>query len=161
MKSKRSSAQYLARARAFSEAVDLGVELSAALPANEREAMVKSTLEWKEMALAPRPGLATNRSLAYLEQAFFTYWNEASGKHVDRFWRLVAERGLPFERKDAVRDVLVRGRIKTELEYELITDAMGKISLAEKKKLSEMLAEFEKRATAPRGPRMPKGPRSR
>lgn len=156
MKPKRPSAQYMTRARALAEAIDIGVKLSASLPRDERDAMVKGSLEWKRMALEPRPGFASTRSLAFLEQAFFTYWNEASGKQIERFWQLVGERGLPFQRKDAIHEILHRGRIKNELDYELVTDAMviqrqmGRISQAEEDELSGMLGDFEKRATTRR-----------
>lgn len=155
MTPRAPSATYLARARALADAIDVGVELSAALPVAHRDALVTAALAWKEMALAPRPGFATTRSLAFLEQAFFEHWNHASGAHVERFWQALAERGLPFARKDLVRDVLARGRIKNEVEYEAVTDAMvvqrqlGRISAAEEETLGEMLAAFEKRAKRP------------
>ena len=151
---KGPSAKYLARARAFAQAVDLGIELYATLPAHERDAMERGSLEWKKMALAPEPPFASLQSLAYLEDAFFTYWNEASGEHIERFWQRVTAGGLPFERKDVVRDVLSRGRIRNDIEYQTITDSivihqqMGKISRAEADRLSEMLGQFEKRAGA-------------
>ena len=92
------------------------------------------------------------RGLAQLEDIFFGPWNEGSGEDVERFWQLVAERGLPFERKDIVRDALNRGRINNEMEYQTITDSiviqqqMGKISAAEAQRLDKMLAQFGERA---------------
>lgn len=141
----------MARARAFAEAVDLGVALRATLTGPEWSDG-KHELWVKEQALAPEPPFANVRSLAYLEDDFFTYWNESSGEHVEQFWQRVAERGLPFQRKDTVRDVLTRGHIRTEVEYHTITDSLvvlqqtGKISAAEVDKLGEMLRQFENRA---------------
>ena len=91
-------------------------------------------------------------SLAYLEDAFFTYWNEASGEHIEGFWRRVAERNLPFQRKDIVREVLSRGRIRTEMEYQSIVDALAiqrqleRLSHDEAEHLNRMVGEFEQRA---------------
>jgi hypothetical protein len=150
MNTKGPSAKYLARARALAEAIDLGIDLYAALPAEEGTSLSKASLEQKAMALSPEPAFANLRSLAYLEEAFFTYWNEAGGQHIDRFWQLVAERKLPFQRKDIVREVLRRGRIDSDIEYQATSDSIviqqqtGKILPAEADRLSNMLARFDK-----------------
>lgn len=156
MKPRGPSAKYLARARALADAIDLSIGLCAALPAHERDAMVKHALDCKKRALEPEPPFANPRSLAYLEDAFLTYWNEASGEHIERFWQLVAERRRPFQRKDVIREVLSRGRINNDIEYQTVTDSVviqqqiGKISRAEADRLSKMLARFEARAAARR-----------
>ena len=130
---KPKSAKYLARAQAFCEAVDLAVAIRSAPPYKD-------------------PAIANLRGLAELENIFFTSWNEGSGEDVERFWQLVAERGLPFERKDIVRDALNRGRINNEMDYQAITDSiviqqqMGKISAAEAERLDKMLGQFGERA---------------
>ena len=164
MKPKGPSAKYLVRTRALAEAMDLAIGLYAASPAHERDSMVEFALERKKMVLAPEPPFANLRSLAYLEDEFLTYWNEASGEHVERFWQLVAERGLPFQRKDVVRTVLCRGRINSDSEYQTITDSLviqqqiGTISRTEADRLSKMLGQFEQRSAARRRPRAAKGP---
>lgn len=156
MTPKGPSAKYLARAGALAEAIDLSLEMYTALPARERDAMASHARDCKTRALGPEPPFANLRSLAYLEDAFLTYWNEASGEHVERFWHLVEERGLPFQRKDVVRAVLSRGRINNDIEYQTITDSIaiqqqiGKISRAEADRLSQMLGLFEKRSVARR-----------
>ena len=156
MTPKGPSAKYVARARALTEAMDLAVELYAALPAYERDSMVEFARERKGMVLTLEPPFANLRSLAYLEDEFFTNLNEAGGEHVERFWQLVVERSLPFQRKDVVRTVLTRGRINSDSEYQTITDSLviqqqiGTISPAEADRLSRMLGQFEKRSVARR-----------
>jgi hypothetical protein len=116
--------------------------------------MVEHFLWCKERAVPPYndPVNANLRGLAQLEDIFFTSWNEGSGEDVERFWQLVAERGLPFERKDIVRDALDRGRINNEMEYQTVTDSiviqqqMGKITAAEAERLDKMLGQFGERA---------------
>jgi hypothetical protein len=150
---KPKSAKYLARASAFAEAVDLAVAIRSAPPWEDKRD-VEHYLWCKERAVPPYkdPVNANLRGLAELENIFFTPWNEGSGEDVERFWQLVAERGLPFERKDIVRDALNRGRINNEMEYQTITDAiviqqqMGKISAAEAGRLDKMLVQFGERA---------------
>lgn len=158
MTPKGPSAKYLARAHALAEAMDLAVGLYAALPAPERDSMVEFARERKTMVLAPESPFANLRSLAYLEDEFFAYWNEARGEHVERFWQRMAERGLPFRRKDVVRAVLSRGRINSDSEYQTITDSLviqqqiGTLSRAEADRLSKMLGQFEQRSAARRKP---------
>ena len=154
MPPKKPSAKYLARAAAFAEAIDIGLAIAKSTP--DREWADRWIDLCRTPALNPEPAFATLKSLAYLEEAFFTSWNEASGEHVERFWQQVAERGLPFQRKDLVREVLSRGRIRTEMEYQTIVDAwvilqqIGKVSQAEADSLSKMMEQFEQRAKGPK-----------
>jgi hypothetical protein len=105
----------------------------------------------KKSALEPEPPFANLGSLVYHEENVFTHWNEGVGLDVDRFWQLIAERGLPFERKDKIREVLDRGKIQNDVEYHAVTDAIvilrqtGKITDEEAQRLSDILAAFEKR----------------
>jgi hypothetical protein len=105
----------------------------------------------KKSALAPEPQFANLGSLAYHVENVFTHWNEDVGPDVDRFWQFVAERGLPFERKDKIHKILNRGKIQNDVEYHAVTDAIvilqqtGKITVDEAQRLSDMLAAFEKR----------------
>ena len=151
---RAKSAKYLGRARAFVEAVDIAVELRATPPSKDQH-----LFDWyvflRTGATPPYrdPVNANLRGLAALESIFFTEWNEGSGEVVERFWQLVADRGLPFARKDIVRDVLARGRINSEAEYHAVTDSivihqqMGRLSPAEADKLDKMLAQFAQRAS--------------
>jgi hypothetical protein len=106
----------------------------------------------KKSALEPKPQFATLRSLAYDEEDIFTEFNEGVGPNVERFWQLIKERGLPFERRDKIREILTRGRIRNDIEYQAVTDAIvilqqiGKISGEEAQQLSDMLGAFENRA---------------
>jgi len=149
MPAKKPSGKYLARATAFAQAIDVGTAIAKTVPGSGWE-------EWNDLfkrpALEPEPAFATLSSLAYLEDAFFTHWNDASGEHIESFWQRLAERGLPFQRKDIVREVLSRGRIRTEMEYQSIVDALAiqrqleRLSHDEAEHLNRMVGEFEQRA---------------
>jgi hypothetical protein len=172
MISRPPSAKYTARAQAFAEAIDIGISLfvpmsegerrNLASPPSPEEEIAQMTTEWsryKADALTPEPAFATVRSLAYLEEAYLTYWNEAAGGHVERFWQAVAERALPYKRRDILREVLNRGRIGSEAEYETVTDSLavqqqlGMISAEEAIKLNEFLGQYEERLNARKGQR--------
>lgn len=150
---KPKSAKYLAQAQAFAAAVDLALEIRS-LPQWEDRGLVEHYNWLKARAVPPYadPACANIRGLAQLESIFFTEWNEGSGQEVERFWQLVAERGLPYQRKDIVREVLARGRINSEMEYQAVTDAiviqeqLGTITPAEADKLGKLLGQFEQRA---------------
>ena len=150
---KPKSAKYLARAQAFAAAVDLAVQIRS-MPQWEDRALVEHYVWLKARAVPPYadPACANLRGLAQLEDIFFTEWNEGSGEEVERFWQLVAERGLPFQRRDIVREVLERGRINSEMEYQTVTDViviqeqLGRITPAEADKLGRILGQFEQRA---------------
>lgn len=152
---RRPSSQYMRRARAYADAVDLGIAVldshAGEVPDMQDGRVRQTWLEWQEMALNPAPQHATVRGLASLEEAYFTYWQEAQGAHVERFWSLVAERGLPFRRHDHVRNVLQRGRIQSRAEYDAVTDAivihqqLGIITAEEATDLGGMLGRFEAR----------------
>lgn len=151
---KPKSAKYLARAQAFAEAVDVAVEIRTTPPWEDRGAV--EHYKWlKARAVPPYadPVCANLRGLTQLESIFLTEWNEGSGEDVELFWKRVAERGLPFQRRDVVREVLARGRINSETEYQTITDGiviqqqMGRISATEADKLGRMLGQFEQRAS--------------
>lgn len=151
-KREEPSAEYMARARALAEAVDIAVKVRGTLQDEfADDALLFWRVQVKEKALAPEPPFANLESLADLEDALFTYWNEANGEHVERFWQLVAERGLPFQRRDVVREVLKRGHIKDDVERQHVTDGLvilrqtGKISREEANRLSMMLKQFEER----------------
>lgn len=143
----------MARATAFAEAIDLGVAIARTLP---EEVWRDWATLYRKPAVQPEPPFANLKSLAYLEDAFLTYWNEASGEHIERFWQCVAERGLPFQRKDLAREILARGRIRTEMEYQTLVDSVvilqqaARITPADAERLSGMMAEFEQRARSPK-----------
>ena len=124
-KRKEPSAEYMARARTLAEAVDIAVKIAAT---RRDEFAADAIAFWrahvKEKALAPEPPFANLESLADLEDALFTYWNEAEGEHVERFWQLVAKSGLPFQRTDVVREVLKRGHIRDDVERLHVTDGL-------------------------------------
>ncbi len=132
------SAAYGARAKALAKAS----EIALAVGPRDMRAFHAST---RAMALHPELGFATTSSLASLETAFFTYWNEASGAKVVAFWREVAKRRLPFKRRDVVGEVLAAGRIRNRGDYETVTDLISdeRLTTAQRKRLGALLGAYE------------------
>jgi hypothetical protein len=139
------SRRYRERAAALAAAIDLAADLAP-------PALVATARTWRRMAVEPAIGHDTLPGLAALEEAFFTYWNEAAGVHVDSFWRRLAERGLPFARTDLVRAVIERGGIRTGIERDEVAAlvaarrAQGTLAAADERALEAALADFAARA---------------
>jgi hypothetical protein len=135
---RRLSKKYLARANALAAAADI----AAAVSPTGAEVFETAT---KLMALHPELGFESLESLAFLESDFFTYWNEGTEPHVDEFWKLVAQHGLPYKRRDPLRDIIRRGRIRSGVEYEVATDGIDDERLREREReqLEAMLAAYE------------------
>jgi hypothetical protein len=88
-------------------------------------------------------------SLAYNEDYFFVYWNEAIGTHVDLFWEKIKAANLPYKRKrNVLTDTLEKGRIRNIHEYHTLVDSLviyyqnGMIDEKQMQQLSEMLDRF-------------------
>src|SRR5829696_5669155 len=85
-------------------------------------------LQWgqqiRDMALNPEPQFKRVASIKYLENDFLTYWNEASGPDVERFWLTVGNSSIDFERKDILKAILKRRRIKDIHEYDYVVDSI-------------------------------------
>ena len=107
--------------------------------------------EWKDSILNPEPKYKKIASLKYSVQDVFTYFQEALGETVEYFWRQIAKENLGYIREDKLRKILIRGKIKGRIEYELAIDSVvvaeqdGRITEQESKQLSKIIEEFEAR----------------
>jgi hypothetical protein len=140
------------RVDAFVRAVDVGIAVykecgpppdEDGLPHPSVSAYARESRKLAKMAKDAGPPFANAKSLAYLEDAFFTFWNESHGRHVQKLWASVAERGLPYERNDVIGKAIKRGKIRTQIEYEHVTDARPSVSGSTRRTLDDMLAAFE------------------
>jgi hypothetical protein len=144
----RPSARYVERAARLTHAIDIGALVLA--DGQQDRGMVDFGVELKELMKRPPQTVA---GLRYLESAFLTYWNESTGRHVDRFWELVAAESLPFARRNVLADVLARGRIDNAAEHEVVVDSLvgaeqeGTITAEQAARLSDMLGRYERRGS--------------
>lgn len=149
---KRLSRRYRERAVALAAAIDASAGLAPA-------ALVASAVTWRRMAVEPAIGHDTMAGLAALEEAFFTYWNEVDGEHVETFWQRIAERGLPFARIDPIRAMVERGGIRTAIERDglvaLVAErrAQGTLGDDDAAAVERAVADFAARAARRGGPR--------
>jgi hypothetical protein len=120
---------YDERARDLLKAMDIADDVRAAIPdasltAAQQRLDAEFLNQLRESIRNPEPPFRNRASLRYLEEEFFTYWNEAIGRDVEEFWRRIAESGLPFERKDHVRAILAARKIANRIQYEAVQDGV-------------------------------------
>ena len=108
----------------------------------------KQCRELAEQAEGPMRRVA---SLKQLESDYLVYWNEASGKHIDHFWKAVEALDIGFERRDHLAEILAKGRILNRQEYEIATDSLvgaeqeGRITAAQSSFIARLIGEYETR----------------
>ena len=148
------SEKYQNRAEQLAKAIDIAeliVSKSILIDQETREYFVKWGREMKDMALNPKPPFNKIVSLKHIENDFLIYWNETNGQDVEQFWKEIFLNGLSFERKDTIRTVLKRKRIKDIHEYNNIVDnivmaeQIGRINKSQAQELSNLIGEFEKK----------------
>ena len=107
--------------------------------------------EWKSMALNPQPEFRKIASLKYKINDVFTYFQEASGREVEYFWKQIREQNLNYVREDKLGKIIKRGKIRNRIEFEYVTDLIvvaeqeKRITKNDVEKLSHMIGEFESR----------------
>ena len=152
MSSKKQS--YQDRAERLAKTVDIAesvIKASDTLSEDIKSRMLQWGQQVKQMALNPEPQFKRLASVKYLENDFLTYWNEAGGPDVEKFWSIVSNSGIVSERKDMMSAILKRRRIKDIHEYDYVIDSIevaeqvGKIDGDQVVELSKFLGEFEQR----------------
>jgi len=107
--------------------------------------------EWKDKALTPQPKFKNLASLKYKTDDVFTIFLEESGDFVEYFWKEIKNQNLDYVRKDILGKILKRGKIKSMMEFDYVTDVMvlaiqeNRITNVEFKLLNEMLGNFERK----------------
>ncbi len=140
----------------FSKAIDIAMETFEKFPpeiwSEEVLHHVKNThIEWKKMALNPKPIFKRIASLNYLVNDFLIYFQENNGKDVEYFWKEIKTQNLNYVREDKLGKIMKRGKINNRIEFEYATDIIvvaeqeKRITEGEAKKLAEMIGEFELR----------------
>ena len=121
------------------------------IPKDERNAHFTFIEQTRELLLNPEPQYENSKSLEFVENAILTYWNEASGPHIENFWATLEKESISFIRRDVIREVLNRKKIKNIHEFDQIIDSFviaqqtGRMSNTEAEKMNFYIQEFESR----------------
>jgi hypothetical protein len=141
------SVKFLARADAFLAAHEI-----ADRTAETRQREVYAPLANHDVELIAIGAVRTIAQLRYIEDAFFTYWNEAPPNETRAFWEEVGRAGLPYTRRNLLAEILERGRIPSRAHYDRAVDALmsavqeGLITESDADRLGRMIDAYEKRA---------------
>lgn len=148
--------KYTEQALDLAKAIDIAVSSIQKFPYKDwSEAnilhIINTYNSWKEDALNPEPKYKNVKSLSYVVDSVFIWFDEASGEGVDYFWESIKLANLPYKRKNKLGSVLKRQKIKNQIEYDFIVDVIvpyqqeGLIGKEEVVVLNKLLAEFESR----------------
>lgn len=149
MTTKRKT--YQQRAEQLAKAVDIAdniVQESKVIPEESKAYFLNYGKQVKSMALNPEPQFKKVASIQYLENDFLTYWNEADGSDIEKFWLELHQNEIDYERKDTIQVVLKRKKIKDIHEYNAITDnivvaeQLGRITKGQAIELSQLIGGY-------------------
>lgn len=141
----------------LSKAAKIAIESLKKFPPNELDNdnfnyILKCSIERLFSINNPEPKYRNLRSLKYLEEDVFIWFQEGSGENVEEFWRRIKEEGLPYKRKNKMQKILKRKKIINAIEYDFVTDVIvpyqqeGMITEEEVILLNTYLGDFEKKA---------------
>lgn len=121
------------------------------LEKNHIDHFIKVYLGYKNSVINPEPRYDNSKSLAYTHDDIFTFFQEATGETVDKFWEKITENNLPYKRENKLKKILKRKKIKNDIEYNFIIDVFvpyiqtGVINEEEIELINDMIAKFENR----------------
>jgi hypothetical protein len=149
------SKKYTEAALNLSKAAEIAIESLKKFPHEGGDASFDFTLNcyigFAASIKNPKPIYRNLRSLKYLEEDVFTWFQEGSGKDVEEFWKRIKEEGLPYKRKNRMQKILKRKKIINAIEYDFVTDVIvpyqqeGMITEEEVILLNTYLGDCDKR----------------
>ena len=148
-----SKTSYSEESVRLSKAVDIAIEAIQKFPpkgfAPEHvKHFVNSYSDFKNQIENPEPGFDNTKSLKYLQNDVFTFFQEGSGDAVNHFWEQISDHELGYKRQNKLTKILKRQKIKSKQEYDFVTDVLvpyqkeGLIAENEAKALNSMMADF-------------------
>jgi hypothetical protein len=120
---------YTDAADLLSCAIDLAIEsLSNYPPAGWHDSQIQHFInvytQEKTDVLNPQAKFNNIKSLKYIEEVVFTYFQESSGAAVEHFWKQIRLQKLPYKRQNKMAKILKKHKITNQIEYDFVTDTM-------------------------------------
>jgi len=146
--------KYIEEGKKLEQAIDIAIESFKKYPPKDFnqaniDHVVNCYLEDKRSIFNCESKFQNLSSLKYTITNVFTIFHESSGPGVEYFWQKLKENKLDYERKNPLEKILKRGKIKNDIEFQLVIDMIpvaeqvGLISLDQEKALNEMLGKYE------------------
>lgn len=111
--------------------------------------LINTYLDFRNSVLNPLPNFDNSKSLSFIKNDVFTYFQEGAGITVNHFWKKIESNNLPFKRENKLKKILSRNKIKNENEYQFIIDVFqpyiesGMLNQLEIDSLNEMIRRYE------------------
>jgi hypothetical protein len=145
---------YQEEANKLAKAIDIAIESFQKYPPKGFQPvhvthMIKTYEEFKEKALTPEEQFKNLKSLKYLHQDTFTYFQESTGEAVEYFWKQIKQSNLPYTRENKLLKILSKNKIKNQIEYDYVKDMIGVaqqeglINKEELYQLNELIKTYE------------------
>ena len=112
---------------------------------------VNTYLDYRNKVLNPEPLFHNLTSLRFIKSDILRYFQEGSGKAVDVFWKDINAKKLDIVRENRFEKVIKRGKIKNQIEYDIIIDLYNSyietniLSTMEIDKINHLISNFENR----------------
>jgi hypothetical protein len=111
------------------KAIDIAVSVLQEYPPKEFNTshianFVNTYLDFKNRAENPEPQFQNLKSLNYIINDVFIYFQEGSGDAVNAFWNKIKELNLPFKRENKLAKILKRKKINNKIEFDFIIDVL-------------------------------------
>lgn len=148
--------KYLKSVENLSKAIDIAINVLQEIPpkgfdSSHVKQFVASYLDFKNNAENPEPQFRNLKSLSYVSNDVFTFFQEGSGDTVNAFWDRVKNQNLPYKRENKLAKILKRKKINNNIEYDFVIDVI--LPYQQEKLISEddvnllnvLIAEFELR----------------
>jgi predicted HTH domain antitoxin len=147
---------YDVKAKNLSQAIDIAIYAFTNYPPrnfskDNTATALKAYIDFKYSISNPEEQYKNIQSIRFVENDVFTYFQEATGETVNRFWQILKERGLPYHRENKLKKIIKRGKIANHMEYDFILDVLvsykqeGVVSYDEAIKIEDMLANYERK----------------
>ena len=130
---------------------DVIVQHSSSMDPFHKERMLDWSKLIKNLVQHPEPQHKNVKSVQSLENDFLTWWNEGYGSEVELFWMELKKAGLNYERRDILKEVLKRKKIRDREEYDFMVDSIviskenGRINNDEYFELNNLIQDGEKK----------------
>ncbi len=150
-----SKTSYSEESVRLSQAVDIAIASIQKFPpkgftSGHVKHFINSYSDFKNQIENPELGFDNTKSLKYLQNDVFIFFQEGSGDAVNHFWKQISDHELGYKRQNKLTKILKRQKIKNQQEYDFVTDVLvpyqqeGLLNEGEISILNKLIANFEK-----------------
>lgn len=146
--------KYIQSVENLSKAIDVAVKVIQDFPPKNFDKshinnFIINYLDFKNKAQNPEPQFKNLKSLNYIINDVFIYFQEGTGESVNQFWANINELNLPFTRENKLVKILKRKKINNQIEYDFVIDVLvpyqqeNIISIDDISLLNKLIEDFE------------------